>query len=60
MGDFNNANDNYYVFIDILNNTATAIIFSPIAIKLAERLEVSADLFFNSGCISASCAFLTF
>ena len=44
---------------DILNNTATAIIFSPIAIKLAERLEVSADPFLMAVAISASCAFLT-
>lgn len=44
---------------DVLNNTATAVIAAPIAVNLAERLNVSADPFLMAVAIAASCAFLT-
>ena len=44
---------------DVMNNTATAVIAAPIAIDIAERLEVNADPFLMCVAVAASCAFLT-
>ena len=44
---------------DVLNNVATMVITGPIAIDLAQRLEVNPDTFLMGVAISASCAFLT-
>ncbi|MFP6778519.1 MAG: SLC13 family permease, partial [Alphaproteobacteria bacterium] len=44
---------------DIVNNAATAVIMAPIAVGLAERLQVNADAFLMAVAIGASCAFLT-
>ena len=44
---------------DIVNNAATAVIMAPIALGLAERLQVNADAFLMAVAIGASCAFLT-
>ncbi len=44
---------------DVLNNTATAVIAAPIAVDIAERLNVSPDPFLMAVAIAASCAFLT-
>ena len=44
---------------DVLNNTATAVIGAPIAVNIAERLQVNSDPFLMAVAIAASCAFLT-
>ncbi len=44
---------------DVMNNTATAVIAAPIAVVIAERLEVNADPFLMAVAVAASCAFLT-
>jgi di/tricarboxylate transporter len=44
---------------DIINNSAAAVLLAPIAVKLAQGLEVSADPFLMAVAIGASCAFLT-
>jgi di/tricarboxylate transporter len=44
---------------NVINNAATAILTAPIAIKLAQGLELSADPFLMAVAIGASCAFLT-
>ncbi len=44
---------------DILNNTATAVIGAPIAVDIANRLNVNPDPFLMAVAIAASCAFLT-
>jgi di/tricarboxylate transporter len=44
---------------DVLNNTATTVIAAPIAIDIANRLEVNPDPFLMAVAIAASCAFLT-
>ena len=44
---------------DVLNNTATAVIAAPIAIDIANRLNVSPDPFLMAVAVAASCAFLT-
>ncbi len=44
---------------DVLNNTATTVIAAPIAINIAQRLEVNPDPFLMAVAIAASCAFLT-
>ncbi len=44
---------------DVLNNTATTVIAAPIAVDIANRLNVSADPFLMAVAIAASCAFLT-
>lgn len=44
---------------DVLNNTATAVIGAPIAVDIANRLEVNSDPFLMAVAIAASCAFLT-
>jgi len=47
------------ILTDIINNSATALLMSPIAITLAEQLGVSIDAFLMAVAIGASCAFLT-
>lgn len=44
---------------DVMNNTATAVIAAPIAIEIADRLDVSPDPFLMGVAVAASCAFLT-
>jgi di/tricarboxylate transporter len=44
---------------DVMNNTATAVIAAPIAIEIANRLEVNPDAFLMAVAVSASSAFLT-
>ncbi|WP_456379565.1 SLC13 family permease [Thiolapillus sp.] len=44
---------------DVMNNTATAVIAAPIAVDIANRLEVSPDPFLMVVAVAASCAFLT-
>lgn len=47
------------VLSDVMNNAATAVVMSPIAIGIAERLALSADPFLMAVTIGSSCAFLT-
>ncbi len=44
---------------DVLNNTATAVIGAPVAVDIANRLDVNSDPFLMAVAIAASCAFLT-
>ncbi len=44
---------------DVMNNTATAVIAAPIAVTIAERLNVNPDSFLMGVAVAASCAFLT-
>ncbi|MFK5981260.1 MAG: SLC13 family permease [Rhizobiaceae bacterium] len=44
---------------DVLNNTATAVIGAPIALDIANKLQVNPDPFLMAVAIAASCAFLT-
>ncbi|MAZ04700.1 MAG: SLC13 family permease [Sneathiella sp.] len=44
---------------DVLNNTATAVIGAPIALDIANRLNVNPDTFLMVVAVAASCAFLT-
>ncbi len=44
---------------DLMNNAATAVVMSPIAIDIAARLDTSADPFLMAVAVGASCAFLT-
>lgn len=44
---------------DVMNNTATALIAAPIAINIADRLDVNPDPFLMAVAVAASCAFLT-
>jgi len=44
---------------DVLNNVATALVAAPIAIDVAERLQVNPDAFLMGIAVAASCAFLT-
>jgi di/tricarboxylate transporter len=44
---------------DVMNNTATAVITAPIAVDIANRLQVSPDPFLMAVAVAASCAFLT-
>ena len=44
---------------DVLNNVATMVITGPVAIDLAQRLDVNPDTFLMGVAIAASCAFLT-
>ncbi len=44
---------------DLLNNTATAVIAAPIALEMAQKLEVDPDPFLMTVAVAASCAFLT-
>ncbi len=44
---------------DVLNNTATTVVAAPIAIDMANRLQVNPDAFLMGVAVAASCAFLT-
>ncbi|HHK74574.1 MAG TPA: SLC13 family permease [Rhizobiales bacterium] len=44
---------------DVMNNTATAVISAPIAVDIANRLNVNPDPFLMTVAVAASCAFLT-
>jgi di/tricarboxylate transporter len=44
---------------DVMNNTATAVIAAPIAVDIADRLQVNPDPFLMTVAVAASCAFLT-
>lgn len=44
---------------DVMNNTATAVIAAPVAVDIANRLQVSSDPFLMAVAVAASCAFLT-
>lgn len=44
---------------DVMNNTATAVIAAPVALQIANRLNVSPDPFLMGVAVAASCAFLT-
>lgn len=44
---------------DVINNAAAAILVAPIAMKLAQGMEMSADPLLMAVAIGASCAFLT-
>ena len=44
---------------DFLNNVATALIAAPIAVGVANSIEVSPDPFLMGVAVAASCAFLT-
>ncbi|MEN8840190.1 MAG: SLC13 family permease [Octadecabacter sp.] len=44
---------------DVLNNTATTIVAAPIAIQMAQSLEVSPDPFLMAVAVAASSAYLT-
>ena len=44
---------------NVINNAATALIMAPLAIGIADRLEVSGDTFLMAVALGASCAFLT-
>ena len=44
---------------DVINNNATAVLMAPLALDLANRLQVSADPMLMAVAIGASCAFLT-
>ncbi len=44
---------------DVLNNTATAVIAAPIAVNIANSLQVNVDPFLMVVAVAASCAFLT-
>jgi di/tricarboxylate transporter len=44
---------------DLMNNTATAVMSAPIAVDIANRLQVSPDPFLMAVAVAASCAFLT-
>lgn len=44
---------------DVMNNAATAVIAAPIAIDIANRLELNPDPFLMGVAVAASCAFLT-
>jgi len=44
---------------DVMNNTATAVIAAPIAVDIAQRLQVNPDSFLMGVAVAASCAFLT-
>lgn len=44
---------------DILNNAATAVILAPIAMTLAQTMQVNPDAYLMAVAIGASCAFLT-
>jgi di/tricarboxylate transporter len=44
---------------DVMNNTATAVIAAPVAVDIADRLDVNPDAFLMGVAVAASCAFLT-
>jgi di/tricarboxylate transporter len=44
---------------DVLNNVANMVIAAPLAIELAQRMQVNPDTFLMGAVIATSCAFLT-
>lgn len=44
---------------DIMNNAATAVVMAPIAVSIAQSLNLSIDPFLMAVAIGASCSFLT-
>jgi len=44
---------------DVMNNVATAVISAPVALDIANRLDVNPDPFLMAVAVAASCAFLT-
>jgi di/tricarboxylate transporter len=44
---------------DVINNNATAVVMAPLALDLADRLQVNPDPLLMAVAIGASCAFLT-
>lgn len=44
---------------DIMNNSATSLIMAPLAISIAQKLEVSPDTFLMAVAVGSSCSFLT-
>ena len=44
---------------DVLNNVATVLVAAPVAIKIAEQLNVNPDAMLMGVAVAASCAFLT-
>ena len=44
---------------DVMNNSAPAVIAAPIAVEIADRLQVNSDPFLMGVAVAASCAFLT-
>jgi len=44
---------------DVMNNAATAVIAAPVAIDVANRLQLNPDPFLMGVAVAASCAFLT-
>ena len=44
---------------DILNNVATVLIAAPVAVQVANRLDVNPDSLLMTVAVAASCAFLT-
>lgn len=44
---------------DVINNAATVVLMAPIALNVAEGLQVSPDPFLMAVAIGGSCAFLT-
>jgi di/tricarboxylate transporter len=44
---------------DVLNNIATIVIMGPVAIAIAQRLDVNPDTYLMGVAVAASCAFLT-
>jgi di/tricarboxylate transporter len=44
---------------DVMNNTATAVVAAPIAVQIAQGMNLSPDPFLMGVAVAASCAFLT-
>ena len=44
---------------DVMNNAATAVVMSPVAVSIAGQLGVNIDPFLMAVAVGASCAFLT-
>lgn len=44
---------------DMMNNAATAVVMSPIAVNMAQSLHMNVDAFLMAVAIGASCSFLT-
>jgi di/tricarboxylate transporter len=47
------------ILTDLMNNAATAAVLAPIALGVANQLDVNPDTFLMAVAIGASCAFLT-
>ncbi|MBL7002702.1 MAG: SLC13 family permease [Gammaproteobacteria bacterium] len=44
---------------DVLNNVATVLVAAPVAVNIAERMQVNPDAMLMGVAVAASCAFLT-